>query len=189
MKKRMLPSLLAIGLVSLSLSACGLVGKNQEEAVTEPENRDGSIELIVTSEPQGWVVETSEGPQSLDTVGRNITDEALENTGKPLRGVDLGVYLVHGLSSTDESDSNLIEDLETNLLISQNKALAGYEIEMVTGGVTNGEGEVLFEDLPAGVYYISQSDGEDDQMYPFIATIPTYNQDAGVWSYDLFIKR
>lgn len=191
MKKRTIVSLVALGLASLSLSACGLVGNNQKETVETQidEDRDGSIELVVTSEPNGWTVDTSEGPQSLDTVGRNIADEALENTGTPLRGVDLGVYLIEGISSTDESSTYVIEDLENKLLVSETKALDGYNIEMVTGGITNSDGTVYFDNLSPGVYYISQSDGETDEMYPFIVSIPTYNEDAGVWSYDLFIKR
>lgn len=191
MKKRTIVSLVALGLASLSLSACGLVGNNQKETVETQidEDRDGSIELVVTSEPNGWTVDTSEGPQSLDTVGRNIADEALENTGTPLRDVDLGVYLIEGVSSTDESSTYVIEDLENKLLVSETKALDGYNIEMVTGGITNSDGKVYFDNLPPGVYYISQSDGETDEMYPFIVSIPTYNEDAGVWSYDLFIKR
>ena len=191
MKKRTIVSLVALGLASLSLSACGLVGNNQKETVETQidEDRDGSIELVVTSEPNGWTVDTSEGPQSLDTVGRNIADEALENTGTPLRGVDLGVYLIEGISSTDESSTYVIEDLENKLLVSETKALDGYNIEMVTGGITDSDGTVYFDNLSPGVYYISQSDGETDEMYPFIVSIPTYNEDAGVWSYDLFIKR
>ena len=190
---RLTASLLAAGAVAaLSLSGCGLIGNDKQvlEVDDAAEKTTGTVELVVTSDPNGWVVDTDQGPQSLDTIGKTIEDSNLHNQGVPLRGVSVEVYRIEGLSSTDPSDTFLIEEVERALAKDGGSvALRGYDLEPVTEAVTNSNGEVSFSDLDVGVYYVSQSDGGDDEMYPFVMSIPTFNEDEDEWSYDLYIKR
>ncbi|GAA2038390.1 SpaH/EbpB family LPXTG-anchored major pilin [Yaniella flava] len=108
---------------------------------------------------------------------------APQNVDSPaLDGVEFSLERVTNIDLSDPAQWDQIEDLTP--------ADVAGDLELVEGPVETVNGQVAFDDLPIGVYLVTEGDDNGDnnivrKAEPFLVIIPTSIDDT--WTYDLHV--
>lgn len=84
-------------------------------------------------------------------------------------------------------DQNMVSAEDVITLSAALEKFAGERALAPLAAQATTEGRVRFENLPAGLYLIFQQRAEGDNVTinPFLATLPVWDEEMGVWDYDV----